>query len=50
MLAKPKLNSIEALHSKVLINSVINHDELVLLNNVLKEYREIKKEIKSGKT
>ena len=31
-LAKSKLNSIEVLISKVLINSNINHDEFVLIN------------------
>ena len=41
-----KLNSIEVLISKALIHSVISHDELVLINNVLKEYNKIKKEIK----
>ena len=41
-LAKSKLNSIEVLISKVLIDSVISHDEFVLINDVLKEYSEIK--------
>ena len=36
LLAKSKLNSIEVLISKALIDSVINHDEFVLINNVLK--------------
>ena len=45
MLAKFKLNSIEFLISKVLINSVINHDQFVLINNALKEYHDIKEEI-----
>ena len=38
LLAKSKLNSIEVLISKSLIDTVISHDEFVLLNNVLKEY------------
>ena len=38
LLAKSKLNSIEVLNSKALIDSVIRHDEFVLINNVLKEY------------
>ena len=42
MLAKSKLNSIEVLISKVLMDSVISHDEFVLLNNVLKEKNEMK--------
>ena len=50
LLAKSKLNSIETLISKALINSVISHDEFVLINNVLKEYNEMKKEIKNLKT
>ena len=41
-IAKSKLNSIEVLISKVLIDSVISHDEFVLINDVLKEYSEIK--------
>ena len=49
-LAKYKLNSIEVLISKALIDSVISHYEFVLINNILKEYNEIKDEIKSLKT
>ena len=36
MFSKSKLNSIEVLISKALIDSVINHDEFVLINNALK--------------
>ena len=36
LLAKSKLNSIEVLISKALIDSNISHDEFVLVNNVLK--------------
>ena len=36
LLAKSTLNSIEVLISKALIDSVISHDELVLINNMLK--------------
>ena len=50
LLAKSKLNSIEVLISKVLIDSYINHDEFVLINNVLKEYDEMKEDIKNLKT
>ena len=46
MLAKSKLNSIEVLISKAFIDSVISHDEFVLINNVQKEYNEMKEEIK----
>ena len=46
MLAKPKLINKEALISKLLIDSVISHDEMVLINNVPNEYEEMKKQIK----
>ena len=35
LLTKTKLNSIEVLHSKDLIDSNINHDKFVLTSNVL---------------
>ena len=41
LLAKSKLNNIEVLISKALIDSVISHDEFVLINNMLKEYNEM---------
>ena len=47
LLGKDKLNTIEILISKALIDSCINHDVFVLLNNVLREYNEMKNEIKS---
>ena len=47
--AKSKLNSIEVLISKALIDSNISHDEFVLINNVLKEYYDMKLEIKNLK-
>ena len=50
LLAKSKLNSIEVLISKALIDSVISHDESVLRNNLLKEYNEMKDEIKNLKS
>ena len=43
MSAKSKLNSIEVLISKALIDSVISHDEFVLINKVLKKYNDMKK-------
>ena len=46
LLAKSKLNSMGVLISKVLIDSVISHDEFVLINNVLKQYNEMKEETK----
>ena len=48
--AKSKLNCIELFNSKVLIGSIISHDELVLKNNVLKEYNDMKEEIKNLNT
>ena len=42
LLAKSELNVIEILISKALIDSVISHDEFVLINNVPKEYNEMK--------
>ena len=47
LLAKTKLNSIEVLISKALIHSNISHDDFVLINNVLKEFDKMKKEIKN---
>ena len=46
MLAKSKLNSMDVLISKVLIDSVISNDEFVSIN-VLKQYNEMKKGIKN---
>ena len=43
MLAKAKLNSIEVLISKALINSNISHDKFALIDNVMKEYDNMKK-------
>ena len=50
LLPKSKLNRIEVLISKALIDSVISHDESVLRNNLLKEYNEMKDEIKNLKS
>ena len=47
LLAKSKLNSIEVLISEALIDSVISQDKFVLINNVLKEYDEMKEEVKN---
>ena len=49
-LAKSKLNRIEFLISKSLIDSSITHDELFLKNIVLKEYNKMNEEIKNLKT
>ena len=45
-----KSNSIEVLISKTLIDSNINHDSFVLINNVLSEYDDTKEEIKNLNT
>ena len=45
LLWKTKLDTIEVLISKSLIDSHISHYEFVSLNNVLREYSEIKREI-----
>ena len=45
LLAKSKLNNIEVLICKAPINSVISHNEFVLMYNVLKEYEKIKSKI-----
>ena len=50
LLAKSKLNRLEVLISKVLINSSISHDEFVLILNVLKKDGKMKEEIKNLKT
>ena len=47
LLAKAKQNSTEALISKALIDSIITHDEFVLVNNLLKENDNINEEIKN---
>ena len=48
LLGKNKLNTTEVLIIKALIESYISHDELVSPNNILKEYNEIKEEIKNS--
>ena len=50
LLAKTKLDAIEVLNSKTFIESYINHDEFLSLNNALRGYNDIKEEIKIVKT
>ena len=50
LLAKTKLNKVEVLISKALINSNISHYEFFLVNNVLREYDAMREEIKNLKT
>ena len=46
---KTEWNTIKVLISKSLINSCINHDEFVSVNNVLREY-DMQKETQNPKT
>ena len=50
LLEKRNLHTIEALISKSLIDSYISHDEFVSINNALREYNEMKEEIKNPET
>ena len=43
LLAKCKLKSIEVLISKTVIDSNISHDEFVFVNNVPKEFDDMKR-------
>ena len=47
MLGKDQLNAIEVLISKDLIDSYVIHDEFLSVNKVLREYYEVKEEIKN---
>ena len=47
---KDKLNTIEVLIFKALIDSYISHEEFVSVNNELREYYEMKEEIKNPET
>ena len=49
-LAKAKLNSMENLMLRALINSYSSHDEFFLVNNVKREYDDMKEEVKNRKT
>ena len=46
LLAETKLITIEVLISKILIDSNSSHDEFVFVNNVLKQYDDMKEEFK----
>ena len=50
LLAKLMLNTTEVLISKALIDLYVNHDEFVLVKNMLREYNEKKEEIKTLET
>ena len=46
-LTETKLNTIEFLISKALMDSYINHDKFFSLNNMLRGYKKIKEEFKN---
>ena len=48
MLEKSKLHSIEVLISKDLIDSNISHEEVVSMNNALKEFYDTKDKFKNS--
>ena len=50
LLGKDKLNTIEVLIFKTLIDSYISRDEFVSVHNVLREYDEMKQEKKNSET
>ena len=50
LLGKFKLNIIEVLICKALINSYICCDEFLSVNNILREYYEMKEKIKNPET
>ena len=50
LLTKSKLNNIEVLISKALLDLNTSHEEFVLTNSVLKEYKDMKEQMKNLKT
>ena len=47
LLTKTKLQTIKVLISKSLVDLYIKHDKFVSVRNVLREYNELKEEIKN---
>ena len=47
MLVKSRINSMENLLSKAVLDLVINQEEFVLINNVREEYYDMKEKIKN---
>ena len=47
LLGQTKLDTIEVLISKALMDWYINYDEFVSVNNVLREYNKMKEEFKN---
>ena len=50
LFGKTKLDTIEVLISKAFINSYVSRDKFFSINNVLREYNEMKEEIKNPET
>ena len=50
LLGKDKLNTVEILISKTLIDSYISHDEFGSVNNMLRKYNKIKEKNKNSST
>ena len=48
LLGKTKLDTTEVLVSKALIGLYVSHDDFVSVNNLFREYNEMKEEIKSS--
>ena len=48
LLGKVKINTIKILISKSIIDSYISHDEFISVDSVLREYNEMKQEIKTS--
>ena len=48
LLGKSKLDAVEVLTSKSLIDSYISHDEFVSVNNMLRKYNEMEEGIKQS--
>ena len=48
LLGKVKLNTIKILISKSLVDSYISHDEFISVDSVLREYNQMKQEIKTS--
>ena len=50
LMGKDKLNTIEVLIFKSLIDSYISHDKFISMNIILREYNEIKNKMKNSET
>ena len=50
LLGKDKLNTIEVLISKAVMEAYISHDQFFSVNDMLREYNKMKKEIKNSET